>query len=213
MSAWPGGIFSRAFVREYATAIGIAPESVLAEFARLFPEQDTLDAVPVPQATSELRMTLATDARWATTAAVSRVTIAILEVCLIVAASVAAASVRSADVWRICAAVALTYYPLSRALPGRSRVFSSLQNGFHILMKPTQIATTGAREALHLVTRSTSEATGESAEDSASAASPLRSASASASRSNTTSYSPPAMQHVREVGGMWTHHGDVGHVV
>jgi len=39
VSRWPAGIFRRAFVREYATAIGLQPAAVLAEFSKLFPEE------------------------------------------------------------------------------------------------------------------------------------------------------------------------------
>jgi cytoskeletal protein RodZ len=37
VSTWPSGIFRRAFVREYATAIGLSPESLVEEFVQLFP--------------------------------------------------------------------------------------------------------------------------------------------------------------------------------
>lgn len=39
-SRWPTGIFARAFVREYARAIGVEPESTVDEFCRLFPHGD-----------------------------------------------------------------------------------------------------------------------------------------------------------------------------
>jgi len=39
-SRWPTGIFARAFVREYARAIGVEPESTVDEFCRLFPQGD-----------------------------------------------------------------------------------------------------------------------------------------------------------------------------
>ncbi len=38
LSRWPSGIFRRAFVRSYATAVGLNPEEVLAEFGRIFPD-------------------------------------------------------------------------------------------------------------------------------------------------------------------------------
>jgi transcriptional regulator with XRE-family HTH domain len=37
---WPAGIFARAFVRSYATAIGVDPESTVDEFCRCFPNGD-----------------------------------------------------------------------------------------------------------------------------------------------------------------------------
>lgn len=39
-SRWPSGIFARAFVREYARAIGLDPESTIDEFCRHFPQGD-----------------------------------------------------------------------------------------------------------------------------------------------------------------------------
>jgi hypothetical protein len=39
-SLWPGGIFARAYVRQYAEAIGVDPDSTVDEFCRWFPEGD-----------------------------------------------------------------------------------------------------------------------------------------------------------------------------
>jgi hypothetical protein len=39
-SQWPGGLFARAFVRDYATAIGLDPDEVVDDFCRLFPVGD-----------------------------------------------------------------------------------------------------------------------------------------------------------------------------
>jgi len=184
LSAWPSGIFRRAFVRAYATAIGIAPEPVVAEFASLFPEDGIVVEAPVvPQAPSELRMTLALDSQDITTAALTRVTIALLEVCLIVAASLMTTIWGTGiDPWRVCAVLALIYYPLATVFPGRSRALAYIQTGFQNLRKaPPQAPETDVREtvqeALHLVGRPSPETPVESSEDFASAASPLRSAS------------------------------------
>lgn len=35
---WPGGLYSRAFVRSYAAAVGLDPEELVAEFIQHFPE-------------------------------------------------------------------------------------------------------------------------------------------------------------------------------
>ena len=40
LSRWPAGIYARGYVREYASAIGEDPESVVDEFCRCFPEGD-----------------------------------------------------------------------------------------------------------------------------------------------------------------------------
>ena len=38
LSRWPSGIFRRAFVRNYATAVGLDPDDTLAHFSRIFPD-------------------------------------------------------------------------------------------------------------------------------------------------------------------------------
>lgn len=39
-SRWPTGIFARAFIRDYALAVGLDPDEVIDEFCRLFPIGD-----------------------------------------------------------------------------------------------------------------------------------------------------------------------------
>jgi transcriptional regulator with XRE-family HTH domain len=39
-SRWPSGIFARAFIRDYARAVGLDPDEVVADFCRLFPIGD-----------------------------------------------------------------------------------------------------------------------------------------------------------------------------
>ena len=39
-SQWPGGLFARAFVRDYANAIGVDADEVVDDFCRLFPVGD-----------------------------------------------------------------------------------------------------------------------------------------------------------------------------
>jgi len=39
-SLWPGGLFARAFVRDYANAIGLDADEVVDDFCRLFPLGD-----------------------------------------------------------------------------------------------------------------------------------------------------------------------------
>jgi hypothetical protein len=37
---WPSGVFARSYVRQYAEAIGVDPDSTVDEFCRWFPEGD-----------------------------------------------------------------------------------------------------------------------------------------------------------------------------
>lgn len=39
-SEWPTGIFARAYVRQYANAVGVDPDATVDEFCRYFPEGD-----------------------------------------------------------------------------------------------------------------------------------------------------------------------------
>jgi transcriptional regulator with XRE-family HTH domain len=39
-SAWPSGILARAYVRQFAAAVGLEPEEVVDEFCRLYPVGD-----------------------------------------------------------------------------------------------------------------------------------------------------------------------------
>jgi transcriptional regulator with XRE-family HTH domain len=39
-SRWPNGIFARAYIREYAKAVGVDPESTVDDFCRWFPNGD-----------------------------------------------------------------------------------------------------------------------------------------------------------------------------
>lgn len=63
---WPSGIYRRAFFREYAATIGVSTESIVTEFARLFPDggatgphsRERLDAKSHP------RLTLAPRRLW-----------------------------------------------------------------------------------------------------------------------------------------------------
>jgi transcriptional regulator with XRE-family HTH domain len=40
VSRWPAGIFARAYVRQYACAIGVDPDSTVDEFCRWYPQGD-----------------------------------------------------------------------------------------------------------------------------------------------------------------------------
>ncbi len=52
-SRWPTGLSARAFVRDYARAVGLDPHEVVDDFCRLFPLGDRR-ALPVIAATAEL---------------------------------------------------------------------------------------------------------------------------------------------------------------
>ena len=40
LSAWPKGLYARAWIRSYATVVGLDPDDTVDEFCRLFPQGD-----------------------------------------------------------------------------------------------------------------------------------------------------------------------------
>jgi transcriptional regulator with XRE-family HTH domain len=121
VSKWPGGIFRRAFVREYAAAIGLAPEIVVAEFVTLFPDEGGSSSAPAmaSEPASGLRLSLADDDA-ARNATVLQILVATLELCAVVTIGRACAWLAGLDFWMVCGTIALTYYPFASACFGRS---------------------------------------------------------------------------------------------
>jgi transcriptional regulator with XRE-family HTH domain len=178
LSTWPGGIFRRAFVREYATAIGIPPEPIVAELSRLFPDQSTVGDANAPDSTADLRMSLAFDRRWAIRVAFVRVMTALIEVCVIVAIARVAAKVVGADPGTVCAIVALAYYALAAACLGRSLGSWYVQSGLNVRRKPArQAAATDIPEPAHWAMRSSPLREAEAPDSSSGALEGLRAAS------------------------------------
>lgn len=52
-SRWPGGIYSRAWVREYASAIGLDADQIAARFTKCFAQVAFPDGTPEAQASLE----------------------------------------------------------------------------------------------------------------------------------------------------------------
>jgi len=71
-SRWPSGLFRRAFIRAYANAIGLDPESTVSEFLRHFPDPADEPRTPAPETRSgaDLRLTFADESRTLTVASV-----------------------------------------------------------------------------------------------------------------------------------------------
>jgi transcriptional regulator with XRE-family HTH domain len=64
VSRWPTGFYRRAFMRAYATAIGLDPEPIVREFLARFPDPEEAAAAPavpvtLPTTRAVLRLTLA----------------------------------------------------------------------------------------------------------------------------------------------------------
>jgi transcriptional regulator with XRE-family HTH domain len=119
VSKWPRGIFRRAFVREYAMAIGLAADDVAAEFFELFPEEGAIVRRQADRGGS-LRLTLADTSSEDRTTAAFQVLVAVGELVVLGSVAWTTAWLTPVDVPTACAALGLTYYPLASACWGRS---------------------------------------------------------------------------------------------
>jgi cytoskeletal protein RodZ len=179
VSTWPCGIFRRAFVRAYATALRLPPESLIEEFVQLFPESNAGDNAAAP--TNELRLMLVVDPLRRMATILTRVIVALVEAGVIVAIAWLAALISATSFWSACAVVALVYYASSIACLGRSPASWYHQNGLSVRRQrraTLRSPAPDARELIYLVQRR-EQPEGLIREDSASTAStpPLRAAS------------------------------------
>ena len=91
MSHWPRGLFRRAYLRDYAAAIGASSEPLVAEFVRLFPE----DGAPVDESTTlsapePMRLSFPDGRHVASQRALSSIAGAAAELAVVLAAGVGA---------------------------------------------------------------------------------------------------------------------------
>jgi len=119
LSRWPGGIYRRAFVRAYASAIGLSPEPTLCEFVRLFPEpgQDPA-ALLDDDDPHRLRLTLVTEPRWKAPAL--RSAAALVDVGVVVFVAVIASRLNGIGFWMPAGLAALAYHATAAVLLGGS---------------------------------------------------------------------------------------------
>jgi transcriptional regulator with XRE-family HTH domain len=120
VSQWPRGLFRRAYLRDYAAAIGIPAEPLVAEYTRLFPE----DGPPVqPDDVKEVNEPLRLSFPSASEAGPARVleplSAAAAELLVVAAIGLGIAFWRGLDPLTTCGAIALLYYPVATALTGR----------------------------------------------------------------------------------------------
>ena len=114
-SRWPAGeVFRRSYLRDYATAIGLSPESVVCEFGRL-----ALDEVPSTPEVAPLSMTFDRAPNWRDRLQSRPARAALLDSSCVVAVGVLAALVTGVSAWTSIGMCAFVYYP-SAAFWGRS---------------------------------------------------------------------------------------------
>ena len=128
VSKWPQGIFRRAFLREYAASIGLAPEPIVAEFVRLFPEDGA--SAPAVRHTfaesAELRLTLDNAGRSFRSLG-SRVAASSVEACALLGFAQALSWSAGFSFWTVCAIAVMAYYGVSTACWERTPLSHWLQ--------------------------------------------------------------------------------------
>ena len=155
-SQWPRGIYRRAFLREYAAAIGVPSESIIAEFRDLFPEtgEPTRRPTPPRDAGSDLRLTMAPEQRWPARTVAIQTAAAILDGAAVIAMSAAVAILFEVSIWSVTGILALTYYSLATASVGGSPALSMLKAELVRRSHPKKIKNhprADSRDLLHIV--------------------------------------------------------------
>jgi transcriptional regulator with XRE-family HTH domain len=121
VSHWPRGLYRRAHMRDYATAIGAPAEPLVAEFVRLFPEDgmppDEDSAISAPE---PMRLTFPEAQHVAAQRAFASVGEAVGELAVVLAAGVGLSFATGSSVMTACGITALVYYPLATAVTGRT---------------------------------------------------------------------------------------------
>jgi hypothetical protein len=121
LSQWPKGLFRRAYLREYATAVGLSAEALLLEVEQLFPELgEPVRVAQQPDAAEPMRLSFPAASVLATHRVMSSAGAAGLEWMGVVAAGLLVNGFAGWGPLVSCGAVALVYYPLATAATGRT---------------------------------------------------------------------------------------------
>jgi transcriptional regulator with XRE-family HTH domain len=137
-SKWPQGIFRRAHLCAYVSAIGLPSQIILAEFLRLFPEEDpvgqTADCPKTKEAAEEPepRRSLAPARPMPRVA--DRAWVVAFDVAAICLLSTIVAGVLRVNIWAALASVGLAYSAVGQACFGRS-VGGYVQGRLHAIAR------------------------------------------------------------------------------
>jgi hypothetical protein len=115
LSRWPGGLYRRAFFREYLRAIGLRPDPALIDLVRFLPAAGDR---PSPVDGDRLRLSIEPASPWPERA--RRVGAAALDLLVVVATATAVAAVPGAGFWPAAAIVAAGYAAASTTCVGTS---------------------------------------------------------------------------------------------
>jgi transcriptional regulator with XRE-family HTH domain len=119
-SQWPRGLFRRAYIRDYANAIGVPAEPLVAEFVKLFPE----DGAPIGEeslaaAQEPLRLTFAVEPDTRARRVAAQLGSALAELGVVALIGSVTSLFTGWSLLTGCGAVALVYYPWATAVTGR----------------------------------------------------------------------------------------------
>jgi transcriptional regulator with XRE-family HTH domain len=131
VSRWPQGIYRRSYLRNYLRAIDLPADSLVAEFVRLFPDEESVVAAAAdaePDESCTLALTLAAEPAEKFDKTRKRMAAAAIDLGVVLIASAAAWGTIGADIWVGATVVALAYYSLGTAALGGSVGSRCLEN-------------------------------------------------------------------------------------
>jgi transcriptional regulator with XRE-family HTH domain len=122
VSRWPKGLFRRSYIRDYLRAVGLPVEPTVADFVRLFPDEED-QSIEMTAAREEddspaLAMTLeGSEDGWRVRAR-RRAAAAVIDAGTVLIASCVLALGVQADFWVVLACIALVYYSVATTVLG-----------------------------------------------------------------------------------------------
>ena len=152
VSQWPRGLFRRAYLRDYAAAIGLPADPLVAEFTRLYPEDGPpVSPADLADAAEPLRLSFPSAAEAGPLRPFEPLSGAGAELLLVAVVGLGIALLRGHDPLTTCGLVALVYYPLATALTGR--VLTNIKLRYLLTKAGLRTRTTAAAEpaTLYLV--------------------------------------------------------------
>lgn len=120
ISRWPPGLFRRAYLRDYAAAIGLPAEPLVAEFIRTFPEDGTPAATLDVEAPEPMRLAFPAAPELSSHRVLAGAQGAAVELAAVVAIGAAIAWTAGTPFLTTCGVTALLYYPLATTATGRT---------------------------------------------------------------------------------------------
>jgi len=126
-SRWPGGVYSRAYIRAYAEAIGIDPDEAVDDFTATFGQAALPDAPhtvrrPARSAAGSLRLSMDDQPELRETLLVRRTVFALADLTAAIGLAWAGRALLETGVWGT-AAFALAYYAGARVILYRKDLF------------------------------------------------------------------------------------------